>query len=290
MSVLTSFPESLPWGEQQAFLLLDGATISDLPQRLKQLNPTASTLALYDQPPFSALRDVSPLLVAIEQPADPLAQFYLHSAQAEWGVLLFSAAPLHSVAEHLRKLISVELPTGPAVLLRLADAAVAVAQALFASADPALFGPLSCVVSADVVNDLWRVQRPRQAECPELVVPYRLSPEQNTALDQVDRRRVLLDLDAHLLKHFSGVHHGQNLSRRWPALERIETQASALGLSCQCELFNYANLTALLDGSDISQHPPIHHLLHTPSLQSPGERVALAVDLAARWASQRAKP
>ena len=66
MSALTSFPEGLPWGEQQAFLLLDGATISDLPQRLKQLDPTASTLALYDQPPFSTLRDVSPLLVAIE--------------------------------------------------------------------------------------------------------------------------------------------------------------------------------------------------------------------------------
>ena len=288
MSVLSAFPEGLPWGESQAFVLLDGATISDLPQRLKQLSPTASTFALYDQPPFSALRDVSPLLVAIEQPDDSLAQFYLHSAQEEWGVLLFSAAPLHGVAEHLRKLITVELPAGQSAFLRMADAAVA--QALFASADQSLFGPLTCVVTADVVNDLWRLQRPRQTQNPALAVPYRLSPEQDVALDQVDRRRTLMELDAHLLKHFREFHVGETLGQRWPLLDLMETQSSALGLTCQSELYNYANLTALLDGSDIGQHPAIHHLLHTPSLQSPGERIALAVDLAARWASQRAKP
>ena len=288
MSALTSFPEGLPWGEQQAFLLLDGATISDLPQRLKQLDPTASTLALYDQPPFSTLRDVSPLLVAIEQPNYPLAQFYLHNAQEEWGVLLFSAAPLHGVAEHLRKLLVVELPSGQSAFLRMADAAVA--HALFTHADQCLFGPLTCVVTADCINDVWHSHRPRLAECPALAVPYRLDPELSAALDQVDRRRVLLDLDAHLLKHFREFHVGETLGQRWPLLDLMETQSSALGLTCQSELYNYANLTALLDGSDIGQHPAIHHLLHTPSLQSPGERIALAVDLAARWASQRAKP
>ncbi len=180
MSDLSAFPEGLPWGEQQAFLLLDGATISDLPQRLKQLNPTASRLALYDQAPFSALRDVSPLLVAIEQPDDPLGQ-----------------APLHGVAEHLRKLISVELPSGPAVLLRLAQ--------------------------------------------------------------------------------------------RWGVLDQLETQASALGVGGPSALFYYANVVFWLGSSEFEQHPQIHHLLHTPSLQSPGERVALAAALAHQWAAERGR-
>jgi hypothetical protein len=197
VSDLSAFPEGLPWGEQQAFLLLDGATISDLPQRLKQLNPTDSRIALYDQTPFSALRDVSPLLVAISQPADPLAQFYLHNAQEEWGVLLFSAAPLHGVAEHLRKLISVELPSGPAVLLRLAQ--------------------------------------------------------------------------------------------RWGVLDQLENQASALGLGGPSALFYYANFVFWLGSSEFDQHPQIHHLLHTPSLQSPGERVALAAALAHQWAAERGR-
>ncbi len=287
MSVLSAFPEGLPWGESQAFVLLDGATISDLPQRLKQLNPTASTLALYDQPPFSALRDVSPLLVAIEQPDDSLAQFYLHSAQEEWGVLLFSAAPLHGVAEHLRKLITVELPAGQSAFLRMADAAVA--QALFASADQSLFGPLTCVVTADVVNDLWRFQRPRQTQHPELTVPYRLSPEQDIALDQVDRRRTLLELDAHLLRYFSERHSGESLAQRWGVLDQLETQASALGLGGPSALFYYANVVFWLGSSEFEQHPQIHHLLHTPTLQSPGERVALAAALAHQWAAERGR-
>ncbi|MFD2884200.1 type VI secretion system tip protein TssI/VgrG [Pseudomonas lini] len=75
MSLSTSLPEDLPWSEQQAFLLLDGTTFSDLPQRLKQLSPGASTVALYDCPSFTALRDISPLLVAVQRPDEPLVQF-----------------------------------------------------------------------------------------------------------------------------------------------------------------------------------------------------------------------
>lgn len=288
MSLSTGLPDDLPWTRHQAFLLLDGATISDLPTRLKQINPSVSTLALYDQPPFAALRDLSPLLVAIERADEPLVRFFLQHAAQEWGVLLFSCAPMHSVGEHLRKLLSVELPAGQSALLRLADAAVL--HALYANGDQRLFGPLTCVATADCVNDAWHVHRPRQAECPELPVPYCLNPEQNAALDQVDRRRALLDLDAHLLKHFSRFHVGETLTQRWPTLQQMEAQASALGLSSRSELFNFANLLALLDSRDIAQHPQIHHLFHTPSLQSPGERLTLAVDVAQRWASQRERP
>jgi hypothetical protein len=288
MSLLSAFPDDLPWAGQQAFLLLDGATVNDLPAQVKHHSPAASTFALYDQPPLSALRDVSPLLVAIAQADDPLARFFLQHAQEEWGVLLFSAAPMHAVAEHLRKLLIVELPAGQSALLRLADAAVA--HALFASADQRLFGPLTGVVAADCVNDVWHSHRPRLAECPTLAVPYRLDPELNAALDQADRRRRLLELDVHLLKHFRAFHVGETLGQRWSSLDLVETQASALGLSSQFDLFNYANLLALLDSHDLVQHPPIHHVLHTPSLQSPSERVTLAVDMAQRWASQRERP
>ncbi|WP_256735657.1 hypothetical protein [Pseudomonas sp. dw_612] len=75
-----------------------------------------------------------------------------------------------------------------------------------------------------------------------------------------------------------------------PVLEQLEADAGALGLSCQSELFYYANVMASLDGTSLDQHPHIHRLLHTPSLQSPGERVALAADLAHQWAIQRGRP
>lgn len=288
MTLSTSLPNDLPWSEQQAFLLLDGATLSDLPEHLKQLSPGATTVALYDCPSFTALRDISPLLVAIQQPDEPIVQFYRQQAHEEWGVLLFSPEPAHVVAQHLRKLLTVELPEGLPVVLRLADAAVA--QALFGSGDQRLFGPLSCVVTADSVSANWQRHQPRLPDCPELTAPYRLSAELNAALDRVDQRRTLLELDAHLLKYFPERHGGETVAQRWPMLEQLEAEAGALGLSSQSELLHYANVMASLDGSSLDQHPHINRLLHTPSLQSPGERVALAADLAHQWASQGGHP
>ncbi|WP_095170029.1 DUF4123 domain-containing protein [Pseudomonas sp. Irchel 3H3] len=288
MKLLTSLPEDLPWSEQQAFLLLDGTTLGDLPERLKQLSPGATTVALYDCPSFTALRDISPLLVAVQQPDEPLVQFYLEHAHEESGVLLFSPDSAQAVAQHLRKLLTVELPEGLPVVLRLADAAVA--QALFGSGDQRLFGPIVCVVMADSVSTDWQRHQPRLPDCPELTTPYRLSPELNAALDRVDRRRALLELDAHLLKYFPDRHGGETVAQRWPMLEQLEAEAGALGLSSQSELFHYANVMAWLDGTALEQHPSIAHLLRTPSLQPPGERVALAADLAQRWASQGVRP
>jgi hypothetical protein len=164
MSLSTSLPENLPWGEQQAFVLLDGATLSDAIAD-KTLNRAALTLPMRPAT-FSALRDVSPLLVAVEQPDDAVMQFFMQHAPMECGVLLFSPAQPHVVAEHLRKLLTVELSEGLSVLLRLADAAVM--RALLASADQSLFGPMSWVVTADCVNTVWHSHRPRHPECPAL--------------------------------------------------------------------------------------------------------------------------
>lgn len=288
MNLSTSLPEDLPWSEQQAFLLLDGATLSDLPERLNQLSPGANAVALYDCPSFTALRDISPMLVAIQQPDEPIVQFYRQQAHEEWGVLLFSTAPAHDVAQHLRKLLTVELPEGLPVVLRLADAAVA--QALFGSGDQCLFGPLACVVMADSVSANWQRHQPRLPDCPELTTPYRLSPELNAALDRVDQRRTLLELDAHLLKYFPERHGGETVAQRWPMLEQLEAEAGALGLDTPSGLFYYANVMARLDGSPLGQHPEINRLLHNPSLQPIGERIVLAADLARQWANERGRP
>ncbi|TWD52604.1 DUF4123 domain-containing protein [Pseudomonas sp. SJZ131] len=288
MTLSTSLPADLPWGKHQALLLLDGATVSDLPQRLKQLSPGATTVALYDCPSFTDLRDISPVLAAVQSIDEPLLQFYLQHAHEEWAVLLFSADSVHAVAQHLRKLLTVELPEGLPVFLRLADAAVA--RALFGSGDQRLFGPLAGVVTSDGVAADWQHHQPRLAECPNLPTPYRLSAEQNSALDLADQRRVLIELDAHLLKHFPEFHRGATVAQRWPVLEQLGAEASSLGLNSQSELFYYANVMAWLNGSPLEQHPHLNRLLHTPSLQPIGERIALAADMAHDWANQRGRP
>ena len=288
MKLSTSLPAELPWSRQHACLLIDGTAVRDLPTRLKQLNASVNTVALYDSSPFKALRDISPLLVAIQGVDDPVFQFYLEQPEEEWAVLLFSDSPMHGVAQHLRKLLTVALPEGQQVVLRLADAAVA--NALFASADQCLFGPLSCVVVADCVRATWHRHQLRQTPPPELLTPYRLSLKLNAALDDVDQRRALLELDAHLLKHFPERHVGSVITQRWPRLQQLQLQASALGLSSQSELFYYANLMAWLDTSTLEEHPDIARLLQSPSLQPLGERIALAADLAERKANTGGQP
>ncbi len=285
MMLSTLLPEDLPWADHRSFLLLDGATRPDLPALVARLAPAASKLALYDYPPFYALRDVSPLLVTVQQPDEPIFQFYLEHAHEEWGVLLFSQEPAHSVAQHLRKLLIVEPAEEHKTLLRLADAGVA--HALFGSGDQRLFGPLSCVVTADHLGANWHRHAPRLPQPAELPTPFRLSPEQNAALNQVDRRRALLELDTHLLRFFPRYLVGETVAERWPRLEQLAAEASTLGLSSQSERYYYANVMAWLNGSTLDQHPHIAQLLHAPSLQSPGERVALAAHLAHRWATER---
>ncbi|MFJ7312132.1 DUF4123 domain-containing protein [Pseudomonas sp. NPDC098747] len=289
MSLSTSLPADLPWNDQHAFLLLDGATEPNLLERLKQHDPGVSTIALFDTTSFTELREISPLLVTIEHPDAAIFQFFCEHAHEEWGVLLFSAEPAHGVAQHLRKLLTVEMPEGLPVMLRLADAAVA--RVLFGSNDARLSGPLSCVVTADCVGTNWHRHQPqpRLVEHPDLPTPYRLSAQQNSALDHADQRRALIELDAHLLSYFPTHHGGETLAQRWPRLEQLLQQALALGLSSKSDLFFYANAMAALDGSTPEQHSHIHRLLHTPSLQSPGERVVLAAQLAHQWTTQRSR-
>ncbi|WP_025113325.1 DUF4123 domain-containing protein [Pseudomonas sp. H1h] len=278
-------PTDLPWNEQLAFVLLDGASQTNLLERLKQHDPGVSSIALFDGTPFTELRDISPLLVTIEHPEAAIFQFYCEHAQEEWGVLLFSPEPAHAVAQHLRKLLAVEITEDLPVMLRLADAAVA--NVLFGSDDQRLFGPLSCVLTADCVAANWHRHQPRLPERLDLPTPYRLSAEQNSALDQADHRRALIELDAHLLSYFPAHHDGKTLAQRWPRLEQLREQARALDLSSKSELFFYANVMASMEGATPEQHSHIHQLLQTSSLQPPDERVALAAELAHQWAIQR---
>lgn len=288
MSLSTTLPDDLPWTEHNAFVLVDGATRRDLPGLFATLAPSSPRVALYDCTRFRGLSDVSPLLIQIPGPDHPALDFYLEHAAEEWGLLLFSAQPAHEVARHLRTLLTVELPTGQEVFLRLADAAVA--QALFRGAPQNLFGSLSQVVIPDSVTTTWHRHRPARGKTAPLIPPYRLSPEHNNALDHVDRRRTLLDLDNHLRTQFPHWRAEQSLSQRWPLLEQWTNEAQQLGLGYTAELYYYANIMAWLGDAALHQHPAIAQRLHGPSPQPIGERVAHAAELAHHIATHRERP
>jgi len=283
MNLLTALPQDLPW-DQHAMLLLDGATVADLSLKLSACNPHALRIPLYSGTRFNAISDISPLLVVIERQDDPVFQFYLEHAAQEWGALLFSHEPEYIVAAHLRKLLTVQVPDGPEVMLRLADPAVVRALLGAENRDERLFGPIETLVTPDCVSGSWHRHTRGVSSPSELPKRYDLSPEQNAALDAVDLRRATLKLDAHLLEYFPERYGAQSLPERWPVLDQHVRRAYAQGFTSQSDLTYYVNVFIWLGGSPLEQHPQIARLLDTPSAQSPSARVAAAAELARNWA------
>ncbi|MDD2050770.1 DUF4123 domain-containing protein, partial [Pseudomonas putida] len=88
----------------QAYLLLDGALIDNLPNRLFELAGSTAYQLLYQQTAYSALLTVSPVLLPVVANS-PLA----HAFSQEWsttaGIWLESEVNEAAVVQHLRSLI-----------------------------------------------------------------------------------------------------------------------------------------------------------------------------------------
>lgn len=283
MSRLPDLPHLL-WARPQAFLLLGTGDAVTLRCRLWDLKPQVQITALYWGTRFASLRDISPLLIAIDGPDDPVLDHYLASADQEHGWLLFSQANAIKVATHLRQLLFVRTSAGPEVSLRLSDAAVA--RAIFSGQESTetLFGPLDVLVLPDRVAGAW-VQLTSGAKAQRPVPqPYVLTANQDLALNEVALRKAALRVDEHLERHFPK-HAAIRYEQRWPAVLARVKEAYALRFTTQRELTSFANIFAWLDGSPLEQHREIVALLHNSSYLLPYERVTGAAELAEHWGS-----
>lgn len=287
MSALVDFPQDLPWEKHLAFLLLDGVTVPDLKSKLSAWHPAAPRIALYAGTRFDAISEISPWLVVLEGASDPVFQAFLADASQKWGALMFSEKPLHAVVGHLRELLTVHVPDGPEVMLRLADPAVTHALFNMPGRDERLFGPIDTLVLADCVENRWHRHQRLASDGSVLPKKYRLSLEQNTALDSADLRRATLKLDAHLLEYFPGLRTSNSLPQRWPALQQQVRDAYAQGFSSQSDLTYYINIFAWLGDSPIAQHPEIARLLDRTCTGTSSARVAAAAELARTWANNQ---
>lgn len=204
MTELESGPIDLPWS-QNGYLLFNAVRTENLLPRLYQWNPGVDCYPLYNGTRFNALLDVSPVVVGIEGPHDPVLQPFLENAAKVWGLLLFSNADLKTLFEHLRWLVSVDEPVGKATLLNLSDPQVA--NALFGlyplQTDNRLFGPIEHVYAVDRFEQCWRHhQRLGEPAINDHQTLYRLSEAQIEALDETSFRSVVSNIDQHMRRHF----------------------------------------------------------------------------------------
>ncbi|WP_154914199.1 DUF4123 domain-containing protein, partial [Pseudomonas fluorescens] len=104
----------------QAYLLLDGAQIEDLANRLFELGCSTALQSLYQQTAYSSLIDIGPVLVPVF-PDSTLAHTFTREWSKTAGIWLESEADEASVLQHLRSLIHARVEGEVTVFFRYYD-------------------------------------------------------------------------------------------------------------------------------------------------------------------------
>lgn len=271
----------LPW-HLNGYLFLDGISVEALPKKLYEWSDSHEYEVLYLETPWAELSDVSPFVIKLKGDTDPvLTKFLAHKAE-EWGYLIFSSKKGQEVTKHLRKLISVEHPLGKAMLLRLADPAVA--NVLFGLAAKSkhseLYGPIDQLHAHDAISGSWHSHQRPGAETVLSRLPYRLSENELAALGEVDFRQTVSWLQGHMNKHFPHFVSSIPDSEQWTRIYHLANQAYRAGFTSERDIGLYANVFGFLGQDGLDHHPDIAELVTKPNQQSPSQRIEQAANLA----------
>lgn len=269
-----ALPEDFSW-QRSVGLLLDAVQVEPLLQRLFEWSPLPALEVLYVGT-LDEFKTLSPCLVRLTDPKDPILAQFLANLDQRWGYLLISDAPWPDVVAHLRWLTVVEHPSGQELLLRIAYPETA--KALFGptSSDWALFGPCQHLLIADPAEGSWR-QYSRFGEMPEPnhAAPYRLSEQQWASLDSASADKRLNELVRHMQQHFPDFRAELTQPQRREHLRALADRAAELGFHSEQELYLFANahgfmnLPSLLDPQSIA-------LLTQPNPSTTAEAIAAA--------------
>lgn len=238
----SSWDPGFDWPEAgKVFLLIDGVRVKELARRLYEWSEgDLEADLLYAGTPWAEVAEVSPWLVQLKGPGDPvLERFVRQGAEAEWGYLILSSSELLEVADHLRELIQVWHPAGLPMILRLADPAV-IAALLADGSSPGQvpWGPIERLILPDAVQEAWQINVPREMAAnsqPTSAADYRLSEPQLACLQQCDRRRDIRQLMTFVDRHCDGWLTATDRGQRHAQLAGIVQEARELGLTAPRE-------------------------------------------------------
>lgn len=271
-------PSDLPW-ESNSYLLLDGVSVKDLPQKLYLWSDNPLFEPLYLDTEWHELVDLSPCLIRVDGLSDPVMQAFLANAGHECGYVIFTTARFDDVVRHLRWLLQVETAEHQGAILRLADPAVA--HPLFAIGNSRFFGPIEHVCTPDSLEERWhQYQRPGIRPEQDHAVPYRLSDTEMKALGDVSFRQTIQALDEHMREFFPCYQSDLRGRERYRHLRDLADQAYRRNLCSEREILLFANIFGFLGEQALEQHSDIAQLLKAPSPLSIGERVEHAAFLA----------
>lgn len=244
-------PDDIPW-QQTVGLLLDAVQVVDLLKRLYRWAELPSVKVLYLGTRLAALQHLSPCLVRISGPNDPILAQYLDHLDQKWGYLLVSEASWEQTAAHLQWLTSVEHWSGQEMLLRIAYPDVA--DALFGSADCVLFGPCQRVITADYIKGGWN-QYYRSGDMPQqnFAAPYCLSERQAQRLMDASAHKTISDLSEHMAYYFPEYYANLTHAERDLHLQTLVHRAGEHGFNSEKALYLYCNAHGFVGGQALEE-------------------------------------
>lgn len=280
MIAMPALPSHLPW-HLNAYLVVDGVRLPDLAKHLQQW-PNARDY-LYVTTRWHALLDISPCLISLSGPDEPVLRYFKANAVLETGYLLFTQADAATLCTFLRSLIVVQHPSGDEVMMRVADPAV-LNQLITASESPLdsrWLGPSEQICLPDGLHVQWLEHKRPASAVATVPSTLRLSDEELTALGEVELRRFALRLTRHMTTYFPDVMAQFSETEQRIRAYKLAQIAYAKGFYSAREVTLYANVLGLLLPESVDSYPDIQQLLNQPSTsKTPFERVKLAAKLA----------
>ena len=279
MIEMPALPHNLPWN-RGAWLLLDGVRLPGLAKQL-HLWPNAAE-CLFVSTRWRELLDLSPYLISLTGPNDPVLAYFQTNAWLEPGYLLFSRADTHTLTTWLRSLIVVQHPSGDEVMMRVAEPAVA--HQLMTVSEQASsgrwFGPVEQVCLPDAIQGTWQEHRRPTSALTVEPSTLRLTDQELTALGEVEFRQFVVRLTQHLTTYFPDMMAPFSGTERRRRAQQIAQIAYDKGFHSAQQIMLYANVLGYLAGQSIESHPDIDQLLNQPSALPPLQRVLRAAELA----------
>jgi hypothetical protein len=221
------------------YLLLDGAALPAL-QIIYQHDDEPRLEPLYRGTRHESMLECSPVLYSLA------GQHLMWQNQERWqsaGLLLESAASINDLANHLRSLLSVSLPSGELAFCRFYDPALS--ERFFDSLTQeelsAWLGPVSGILLTTEQSE-WRGFTTNQISPGRTADDegwFSIHPEHLAHWQQQERQR----FNQRLVNHFSADDfHGKSASELDVIVDQRVAEAETLSISSEQQLFAYVEL------------------------------------------------
>jgi hypothetical protein len=219
------------WPEDhQVGLVLDGVAIPRLGEKIYQWGEgqVGDAECLYAVTRWEVVSEVSPWLVWLEGPEDPILGAFLdRGPEEEAGYLLVSAVDRASCTRWMRAHLQVEVARGIEDLMRIAHPALA-RSVLGENLSGCPAGVVDRVIVPDRISRQWVSVESPASQAGRIAKPIEkvvVSPELTAAFDAFNQRQRVLQVWSSLDDSMRNQIGGPDLQNAYPKLQRLLSDA-----------------------------------------------------------------